>query len=128
MNYLLDTHTLLWFISGNSSLSKNAKKIIEDKSKVCFISIVSLWEIAIKVSLKKLEIAFTLEELALFLTENEISILAINISHLNVLSSIPFIHRDPFDRMIISQCLSENLVCISKDENVHMYEEITVIW
>ena len=92
MNYLLDTHTLLWFINGDTSLSKKAKEIIKNFNNNCFISIASIREIGIKISLNKLQLDFDFAALETFLIDNEIAILDININHIEVVSSLPFIH------------------------------------
>lgn len=118
-NYLLDTHTLLWFINGDSSLSKNAKAIIKNFNNNCFISIASIWEIGIKISLNKLQIDFDFKELETFLIDNEIGILDININHIEVLSTLPFIHRDPFDRVLIAQCMVEKIILLTKDDTIN---------
>jgi PIN domain nuclease of toxin-antitoxin system len=128
MNYLLDTHTLLWFINGDASLSENAKAIIKDYNNNCSISIASIWEIGIKISLKKLQLGFDFEALETFLINNEIGILNINIKHVEILSSLPFIHRDPFDRILIAQCMVEKTVLLTKDESINLYQTIETIW
>ncbi len=128
MNYLLDTHTLLWFINGDASLSENAKAIIKDYNNNCSISIASIWEIGIKISLKKLQLGFDFAALETFLINNEIGILNINIKHVEILSSLPFIHRDPFDRILIAQCMVEKTVLLTKDESINLYQTIETIW
>ncbi len=128
MNYLLDTHTLLWFINGDASLSKNAKAIIKNFNNNCFISIASIWEIGIKISLNKLQIGFDFAALETFLKNNEIGILDINFNHVEILSSLPFIHRDPFDRILIAQCMAEKTVLLTKDDSINLYKTIETIW
>lgn len=128
MNYLLDTHTLLWFINGDASLSKNAKAIIKNFNNICFISIASIWEIGIKISLNKLQIDFDFAALETFLINNEIGILDININHVEILSNLPFIHRDPFDRILIAQCMAEKTVLLTKDDSINLYKTIETIW
>jgi PIN domain nuclease of toxin-antitoxin system len=128
MNYLLDTHTLLWFINGDASLSENAKAIIKDYNNNCCISIASIWEIGIKISLKKLQLGFDFAALETFLINNEIGILNINIKHVEILSSLPFIHRDPFDRILIAQCMVEKTVLLTKDDSINLYQTIETIW
>ncbi len=128
MNYLLDTHVLLWFINGDASLSKNAKAIIKNFDNNCFISIASIWEIGIKISLNKLQIDFDFKDLATFLTDNKIEILDININHIEVLSTLPFLHRDPFDRILIAQCMVEKIALLTKDDAINLYKTIEIIW
>lgn len=128
MRYLLDTHTMLWFIDGNNALSLQSKQIILNKENSCFLSVVSLWEIAIKISLNKLELSVTFQDLELFLAQNEIEILPLENIHFSHLLQLPFFHRDPFDRILIAQCISENLIFITKDENIQAYSQIKFIW
>jgi len=127
-NYILDTHTLIWFCEGNDKLSKKSKAIIENKENILFVSFASLWEIVIKLSLGKLKTSIDLNNLDKFINENEISILNSNINHLKALEILPFHHDDPFDRFIIAQAISENFLIISKDSNFDLYKNLKVIW
>lgn len=127
MNILLDTHALIWFTEGSEKLSTKAKSRISDINNIKFISIVSLWEIVIKSSNKKLELNQSLAEINQFLFLSNIQILAININHLSVLANLPNCHNDPFDRLIISQAISENLQIVSADRHFDSYP-VEVIW
>ncbi|GMQ24297.1 type II toxin-antitoxin system VapC family toxin [Algoriphagus sp. oki45] len=127
MAYFLDTHTLLWFVSGDKLLPESSKKIIKNINESCFLSAVSLWEITIKHQLKKLELGLSLEELFEYVDRNQIEIIPINYLHLIQLSKLPSHHGDPFDRLIISQAISENLTLTSKDSIFKEYE-VKVIW
>ena len=125
MRYLLDTHTLLWYLSGDEQLSSRALELIEDRSNERFISIASLWEIAIKASLGKLPLDKPFERLfPERLSFNNIKILHITVDHLVKLTTIPFHHRDPFDRLIIAQGMVGNLPIISIDRVFDTYEII----
>ena len=116
MKYLLDTHTLLWFLTGDEKLSAKARRLIDDPSNEKFLSIVSLWEIAIKVKLEKLELDKPFEQVfPERLDFNHIKILDITVDSLIKLTALPFHHRDPFDRLIIAQGLVEGLPIISVD-------------
>src|SRR5688572_26520656 len=114
MQYLLDTHTFIWFINGDNNLPEKVKQGIQNLDNKCFISIASLWEISIKSSLGKLELKAEFSKIADFLLENEIEILPITFEHLQKLLSLKYYHRDPFDRLIIAQGLSEKLTVLSK--------------
>lgn len=92
-----------------------------------YVSIISFWEISIKQSLKKLELSYTLDELNLACLKSDVTILPISINELNILQKLPFIHRDPFDRLIISTAIRLNYSVISKDDYFKKYE-IDVIW
>ena len=127
MSLLLDTHTLIWFAEGNDRLSAMAKAQIEGRWESNFISIVSLWEIVIKASKTKLEIKKSFIEINQFLSINNIHVLDIKINHLITLFSLPHHHGDPFDRLIISQAISENLTIISADQHFKAYP-VSVLW
>jgi PIN domain nuclease of toxin-antitoxin system len=114
-------------MNGDASLSKNAKAIIQNFNNKCFISIASIWEIGIEISLNKLQIDFDFKALKAFLIDNEIGILDININHIETLSSLPFIHRDPFDRILVAQCMVEKTVLLTKDDAINLYETIETI-
>lgn len=113
MNVLLDTHTFLWFIEGNDKLSRNAKVLIENVTNQSFVSIASLWEMAIKVSNGKLILVQPIEVLITQqLSIYNIEVLSISVSHLAIVTKLPFYHRDPFDRLIIAQGIVEGLPII----------------
>ena len=122
MAYLLDTHALLWFISGDKQLPIAVKSIIKDIHQSCFISSVSLWEVTIKLQNKKLELGISLNDLFEFVDRNQIEIIPINFEHLILLSNLPVHHNDPFDRLIIAQAISENLVVITRDKLFKQYK------
>ena len=126
--YLLDTHALLWFLEGNEKLSQTVSEIILHQPQNCFFSVASLWEITIKVSLNKLQMEYSLSELEKLLSKNRIEILPINFVHLKELVQLPFHHKDPFDRLIISQAKTESLIVVSVDGFFSDYENLTVFW
>lgn len=121
MRFLLDTHTLIWFLEGDRSLSVKALNAIESEENQIFISIASLWEIGIKLSLGKLELKTTFDDLIKELFLTNIQILAISPAHILRVSRLEFFHKDPFDRLIISQSLEDNLPVIGKDPNFPLY-------
>jgi PIN domain nuclease of toxin-antitoxin system len=127
MKNLLDTHTFIWFLNGDKNLSTTAKKYIEDVDAENYLSIVSLWEIAIKISLGKLEINIPFEKLEGYILENNFQILPISFNDLIKLSNLPFHHRDPFDRLLIAQSLHNEMNLISKD-NVFVEYGVLQIW
>lgn len=127
MNYILDTHTLIWFMEGDVFLSTNAKRAIEDERNTKYVSIASLWEIAIKISLGKLLLKKPLEEFLNNLSQININILPLKFSHFVRISKLEFIHKDPFDRIIICQSLEENLSIIGKDQNFPAYG-VNLFW
>jgi PIN domain nuclease of toxin-antitoxin system len=127
MPFLLDTHTFIWFINGDSNLPKEVIKEIRNLKNQCFISIASIWEIAIKSKLGKLSFSGGFDKLEEFLTENQIEILPITFNHIQVLNELEFHHRDPFDRILIAQGISEKITILSKDQNFKLYS-VAVLW
>lgn len=115
MKFIIDSHTYIWYIDGNEKLSKKALSLIEDKQNEIFLSIASIWEISIKVQLGKLKLTNNFKGIADDLVKLEIDVLPINLNDILQNSELPFIHRDPFDRMIISQSLQRNIPIISCD-------------
>ena len=116
MKYLLDTHTLLWFLKGDKKLSDKSRRLIDNPHNKKFLSIASLWEITIKVSLGKLVLDKPFEKLfPEQLHFNRIEILDITVDSLIKLTTLPFHHRDPFDRLIIAQSFVEGLPVIGVD-------------
>src|SRR5579875_3555770 len=103
MDLLLDTHSFIWFLNGNEQLSQTVKDTITNTSNRCLLSIASLWEIAIKSSLGKLDLKGDFNQIANFLSNNNIELLTISFEHLQQLMQLPFHHRDPFDRILIAQ-------------------------
>lgn len=128
MKQLLDTHTFLWFVNGDSQLSDKVRQLIEDEENENLISIVSLWEMSIKYNIGKLKLtlpfdAFIQQEVK----ESNIEVLNISLEHLNITATLPLHHRDPFDRLIIAQSLSENIPILSVDIAFDAYA-ISRIW
>ena len=127
MRYLLDTHAILWFLAKDNSLSSNAKEIIEQNKSV-YVSIASLWEISIKFSIKKLDIL--LPDMSIFIDQyikNSFTILPITPQHIEEVSTLPFIHRDPFDRMLVAQAKVEDMTLITHDQYIPQYP-IKTVW
>ena len=127
MQYLLDTHTLLWFLQDDPQLPEKVGNEITDIENNCYVSIASLWEIAIKTNLGKLTIKFPFIKFASYLADNEIEVLQIGFDHLIQVATLDLHHRDPFDRIIIAQGLVENLTIITKDENFPSYTN-RILW
>lgn len=128
MNLLLDTHTLLWFGLNDTRLSDRARSLICDSTNQPLVSPASYWEIAIKISLGKYRLS---QDLASFVKEqiaaNRLDILAIAPEHAAVVATLPFHHRDPFDRMLIAQAIHERIPLISSDAILDKYP-ITRLW
>jgi PIN domain nuclease of toxin-antitoxin system len=119
MNLLLDTHALLWWLNDDSTLSEQARASISDGSNVVFISAASIWEIRIKQQFGKLEAP---SELLDVLVEGPYLFLDITSEHAYHVGSLPLVHRDPFDRLLISQAQIERLTVVSRDPVFQEYE------
>jgi len=125
--YLLDTHTAMWYFNGDKALSKTAREIILKLSNQIHLSIISAWELAIKINLGKLDFTGQAARFVHLSETDGFTILPIKTSHLTVLESLPMLHRDPFDRLLIATAISEQMTFISADKNVTQYD-VPLIW
>jgi PIN domain nuclease of toxin-antitoxin system len=121
-NLLIDTQSFIWFVENDSKLPVSIRNIMEDEQYNLFISIASLWEIVIKSSLGKLPMQKNVPEMIRDVTKSGFSILQIIPEHLITLNGLEYIHRDPFDRIIISQAITENMQVVSSDEIFPKYQ------
>ena len=123
MRYLLDTHTLIWWMTSNPQLSKYAHALIEQKEQnVSLVSAVSAWEIATKVRLGRLSAAADLvQDFAFDIEDQKMKIILITADHAIRAGSLPGPHKDPFDRMLIAQAIAENVPIISNDKALDGY-------
>jgi PIN domain nuclease of toxin-antitoxin system len=128
MKVLLDTHTFLWLDISPSMLSSASIEIIKNPNNELFVSIASLWEIQIKHQIGKLALQYSLKEMITMQQQvNQIQILPITFQHILTLETLPLFHKDPFDRLLISQAIAENIPIVSKDHNFHQYD-VKHIW
>lgn len=119
---LLDTHTFLWFIQNDLNLSDLAKNMARDPQNQVFLSTASVWEICIKFSLKKLTLPDpVIPFIDTELKKNRISVLPIGFHHLDEVSKLSLHHRDPFDRLIIAQAITEQMPLLSRDSAFDAY-------
>lgn len=125
MKLLLDTHAFLWFVEGDPQLSVTARHLIEDDNNELWLSMASLWEMAIKFSIGKLTALNTAhpfeQQIAEQLLRNDILILPILQLHVMRVASLPFHHRDPFDRLLAAQSLIEDIPLLSTDQVMDAY-------
>lgn len=122
MRLLLDTHIFLWWVTGDKALSRKTRAAIADSANDCFLSVASTWEMAIKTSLGKLELSVSLERfLPEQLAANQFQLLPLELSHSLRVASLPWHHRDPFDRLLIAQCQVEGLTLVSADKAMADY-------
>ena len=123
MRLLADTQAFLWFIMGDARLASQWRSAIESSSNEPLVSVASLWEIAIKISIGKLEIDMTFEELIdAQIERNGFQLLPVSGVHLIELTKLPHPHRDPFDRLIIAQSKSERISIITTDPQFKKYD------
>lgn len=128
MRILLDTHTLICFFAGNSQLSATARILIEDEDNHRLVSIASIWEMAIKESKGHLNLSVPFEDyIGQKLSLENFNLLNINLEHLNAIVTMPFHHKDPFDRLLIAQSMVEGIPILSKDSAFDAYS-INRIW
>ena len=126
-DYLLDTHTAVWFLSGERALSQTARQIIVEPSNRRCISIVSVWELAIKIGIGKMKFP---GNSAGFISVAEASgffIMPIKIDYPTIIENLPRIHRDPFDRMIIATAIAEKMTIITTDTDIMRYD-VPHVW
>jgi PIN domain nuclease of toxin-antitoxin system len=122
MRLLLDTHAFLWFVLNDPALSPTARDLIADPDNDLYLSPASHWEIAIKVSIGKYRIPGSFESwMTQQLQINEIGILPITIAHTAAVTNLPFHHKDPFDRLLIAQSLTETMPIVSADHAFDAY-------
>ena len=127
MRLLLDTHTVLWFFDDVEKLSGTAYKAILDSENEKYVSIASVWEIAVKISLNKLRFDGGTAGFLAALEENGFTILPIKAEYVKLLESLPFFHRDPFDRILVVSAISEGMCLVSADMNIQKYGA-AIIW
>jgi PIN domain nuclease of toxin-antitoxin system len=128
MKALLDTHVFLWWITDDGRISKHARAIIQDTKNELYLSAASAWEIAIKAALGRIRVH---EDLNLFMTQqmnkNGIAALPINVNHALGVYTLPDLHRDPFDRLLVAQAKQEGMPIITADEWIKRYD-VETIW
>ncbi len=121
MRLLIDTHILIWFLEGNKLLNNPRRRIIADSQNDVFGSIAALWEMAIKISVGKLTLAKPLGDVIKQISLENIEILPVSPEHILQVSTLPFHHRDPFDRLIIAQSQTENFLIMTDDGEFGSY-------
>mgnify|MGYP001559686763 CR=1 FL=1 len=123
MRVLVDTHLLLWAAARSRRLPKEARRLLEDPRNEVFYSAASLWEIAIKLGLRRADFQVDLERLRPALLEMGFLELPVTGAHAERLAALPPIHKDPFDRMLVAQSLCEPLVLLTNDDVLAGYGE-----
>ncbi|HRI62486.1 MAG TPA: type II toxin-antitoxin system VapC family toxin [Saprospiraceae bacterium] len=121
MNYLLDTHALIWFVEGDAKLPQRIRALIANPANTIWVSHVSVWEITIKTALSKIQLSLSLPELEQFLATHNFSVLPTRFPHFEELLRLPFHHDDPFDRLLIAQAIAEDFTAVTHDRRFKAY-------
>jgi PIN domain nuclease of toxin-antitoxin system len=124
MKFLLDTHALLWWLADDDQLGGKAREVVADPANDILISMVSLWEIAVKVRIGKLQA--DIEEIMSAVQREGFTMLDVGMAHLLALAGLPMHHRDPFDHLLIAQAITEDATFMSEDRNAARYPVRTV--
>jgi PIN domain nuclease of toxin-antitoxin system len=127
MSVLVDTHAFLWFMAGDRKLSRAAQRAIEDSDGEWWLSAASVWELAIKSSLERLELPAPVDEYLAEKVQQGLRVLPIEWRHAAAVERLPFHHRDPFDRLIVAQAQSERLAIVTKDPAFAKYK-VRIVW
>ena len=123
MRLLLDTHVFLWWVNDDPLLKPKLRKAISSSANECLFSVASAWEIAIKISLGKLDLGQDLERfLPEQLATNRFQLLPVSLTHTLRVAALPWHHRDPFDRLLIAQCQAEGLTLVTADAALAAYD------
>ena|SRR3990167_614209 len=117
-NYLLDTHVLLWWLSGENKIHKKALAIISNVDNLIFVSAATIWEISIKKSLGKLRVSDNIKDA---IESSSFQYLSVTAEHAFCVERLSRIHNDPFDRLLIAQCIVDDLTFITADKIVAKY-------
>lgn len=125
MGYLLDTHTLLWYLLDDENLSEKARAIIDCEE--CFYSKVSLWEIAIKQAIGKLRYKHSIPKIERLCQDENFIEARVTASEIEKVKDLPFIHSDPFDRLIVSQATANDFTIITRDTIIPKYP-VKTLW
>jgi PIN domain nuclease of toxin-antitoxin system len=128
MSYLLDTHTFIWFDNDPDKLSTLVAAICSSSDNDLLLSLASVWEIQIKSQLGKLQLPLPLPDMIQNqITRNRVELLPIELSHILNLANLPPHHKDPFDRLLIAQAMSENVILLSNDAKIEKYP-VQILW
>ena len=128
MKLLLDTHALIWWVINTAQLSPQALSLMLDRRNEIFLSLVSIWEMQLKIQIGKLQLPLPLSQIVEEQQRlNGLQLLSITPEHIYALNQLPFHHKDPFDRLLIAQAMTENLPLLSADTVFPAYP-VQIIW
>ena len=130
MKILLDTQVIIWYFEINPFLPQKIEAIIDDLDNAIYISAISLWEISLKLNIKKLNLKFSLNELFAIIHNSRAIYIPLNDNHIRIYEELPLKkkHNDPFDRMLISTAIDQDLIFITSDKDIHRYKQVKCIW
>jgi PIN domain nuclease of toxin-antitoxin system len=129
MNYLLDTHTLIWWATDPERIPKRTIAILRHPQNELYFSAASSWEVQIKIGIGKISFSQPWETIVeREIEKNSLIILPVTLEHTFMLAKLPSLHKDPFDRMLIAQALSNNITIITNDRFICSYPEVKTVW
>ena len=127
MDILLDTCSALWYFNGNDEIPQSSRDTILNPDNAIYISIATVWEIAVKISIGKLNFRDGLNGFIKAIDDEGFSLLDITTEHIKTVKALPFIHRDPFDRMLVAQAIVEEMPIMTADSYMVKYDIALVI-
>ena len=128
MKLLLDTHVAIWWMHKPEKLSTKVKALLMDDTNTLYVSLVSAWEVAIKASIGKLpEFEGGVKAFLAEMEKNPIVFLPVEKQHVAMVETLPFHHRDPFDRLLVATAMLENMSILTADENIFKYD-VPSVW
>ena len=127
IKYLLDTHVILWILDGKEKFSDKTFRILTDSGNVKYVSIASAWEVAIKIGKGHLQLDGGVSEFLRTADRHGVKLLPIKRKHIKTLETLPLLHRDPFDRILVASAMAEGMSLITADENVPRYD-VASLW
>ena len=125
--YLLDTCAFIWYLEDSPRLSERVREILQGEDEL-YLSLASLWEIAIKKTIGKLYLSETTADLIQICKEDNIEVLSIDAQYFDTIQIMPYIHGDPFDRLIMATAIDNGLILLTDDDNIRKYTEVKQEW
>jgi len=127
MKFLLDTHTVLWFFDAPEKLPETTFRSIRAPTHKKYVSMASVWELAIKIGIGKFVFDGGTERFINNIRENGFGLLSIKVKHVTQVETLPLLHRDPFDRLLVATAKAESMTILTADENIRLYD-VNCLW